>query len=111
MWWPYCEDPKHPKEGRFRDAWVIGTEEQHDESDDKDETLPDTFCKYHMTSAEYTANCEEDLEEFLKNFANEKEDDEQDVKSKIRKYTEKLKVRVRQGRRGTFKPRQVAAYK
>merc|ERR1712227_507082 len=91
MWWPYCEDKtKHPLNGRFREAWVISTEEQHDESDDKDETLQDTFKKYHMTSQDYGANCDEDLEQFLKDFSDKSEDEDPEVKAKIRKYSQKM---------------------
>lgn len=118
MWWPYCEDKtKHPSNGRFREAWVIrqgsnfkkthfegssfysklwilseSTEEQHDESDDKDETLQDTFKKYHMTSQDYSANCDEDLEQFLKDFSDKSEDEDPEVKAKIRKYSQKMEV-------------------
>ena len=68
------------------------TEEQHDESDDKDETLQDTFKKYHMTSQDYGANCDEDLEQFLKEFSDKSEDEDPEVKAKIRKYSQKMEV-------------------
>ena len=80
--------------GFYSKLWILSesTEEQHDESDDKDETLQDTFKKYHMTSQDYSANCDEDLEQFLKDFSDKSEDEDPEVKAKIRKYSQKMEV-------------------
>ena len=45
-----------------------------------------------MTSQDYSANCDEDLEQFLKDFSDKSEDEDPEVKAKIRKYSQKMEV-------------------
>ena len=86
--------PEEHAKGRFREAFIIRSEVQHDDSNDEDETVKDTLIKNKLIRRTFTElnGWENGIDEFIRKYDEEGPIDDAKLKNEISELENELQV-------------------